>query len=51
MNREPEVSHILAELFNMCLKEFCFPDSWKVLSVVPVFKNVGKGQQLKTTSC
>ena len=24
----------------MCLKEFCFPDCWKVTSVVPVFKNV-----------
>ena len=24
----------------MCLKESCFPDRWKVLSVVPVFKNV-----------
>ena len=25
----------------MCLKESCFPDSWEVSSVVPVFKNVG----------
>ena len=24
----------------MCLKESCFPGSWKVSSVVPVFKNV-----------
>ena len=24
----------------MCLKETCFPDCWKVSSVVPVFKNV-----------
>ena len=31
---------ILAELFSMCLKEFCFLDCWKVSSVVPVFKNV-----------
>ena len=30
----------LAELFNMCLKESCFPDNWKVSFVVPVFKNV-----------
>ena len=37
----PELSYILAELFNMCLKEFCFPDYWKVSSVVPIFKNVG----------
>ena len=38
-NCEPELSYILAELFNMCLKESCFPDCWKVSSVVPVFKN------------
>ena len=25
---------------NMCLKESCFPNCWKVSSVVPVFKNV-----------
>ena len=37
-NCEPELSYILAELFNKCLKESCFPDCWKVLSVVPVFK-------------
>ena len=39
---------ILAELFNMCLEESCFPDCWKVLSVTSVFKNVGL--QLKTTT-
>ena len=33
-------SQIVAELFNMCLEEFCFPDCWKASSVVPVFKNV-----------
>ena len=49
-NCEPELSHVLGELFNMCLKEFCFPDCWKVSSVVPVFKNVGEGLQLKTTA-
>ena len=49
-NCEPELSYILAELFNRCLKESCFPDCWKVSSVVPVFKNVGKGLQLKTTA-
>ena len=37
---EPELSYILAELFNKCLQESCFPDCWKVLSVVTVFKNV-----------
>ena len=41
-NCEPELSYILAELFNKCLKESCFPDCWKVLSVVPVFKNLGE---------
>ena len=40
-NCEPEFSYILAKLFNMCLKESCFPDFWKISSVVPVFKNVG----------
>ena len=25
-NCEPELSYILDELFNMCLKESCFPD-------------------------
>ena len=41
-NCESELSYILAELFSICLKESCFPDSWKVSSVVPVFKNVGE---------
>ena len=41
-NCELELSHILAQLFNKCLKEFCFPDCSKVSSVVPVFKNVGE---------
>ena len=39
-NCEPELSYILAKLFNNCLKESCFLDCWKVSSVVPVFKNV-----------
>ena len=26
----------------MCLKESCFPECWKVSSVVPVFENVGE---------
>ena len=41
-NCEPELSYILAELFNKYLKEPCFPDYWKVSLVVPVFKNVGE---------
>ena len=38
-NCQSELSYILAELFNRCLKESCFPDCWKVLLVVPVCKN------------
>ena len=37
-----ELSYILTELFNMCLKEFCFQNCFKVSLVVPVFKNVGE---------
>ena len=44
---EPELSYTLAELFNKCLMESCFPDCWKVSSVVPVFKNVGKRSTAK----
>ena len=39
-NCEPELSYILAKLFNIFLKESCFSDCWKVSSVVLVFKNV-----------
>ena len=46
-NCEPELSYILAELFNKCLKESCFPDCSKVSPMVSVF---GKGLQLKTTA-
>ena len=45
-NCESQLSYILAELFNMCLKESCFPDCWKVSSVVPVM--LGKCLLLKT---
>ena len=31
----------------MCLKESCFPDCWKVSSVVTVFKNVWKRSTAK----
>ena len=41
-NCEPELSYLLAELFNMCLEKSCVPDCWKVSSVVSVFKNVGE---------
>ena len=51
-NCEPEFSYILAELFNKCLKESCFPDCWKVSSVWSLYLRVffGKGLQLKTTT-
>ena len=46
-NGEPELSFILAELFNKRLNESCFSDCWKVSSVVPVFKNVGERSTAK----
>ena len=46
-NCEPELSYILAKLFNNCLKESYFPDCWKVHLVVPVFKNVGERSTAK----
>ena len=46
-NYEAELSYILAELFNKCLKESCFPECWKVSSVVPVFKNAGERSTAK----
>ena len=52
-NYEPELSYIPAELFNMCLKESCFPVCWKVSFVVLVFKNVGESSIAKNylSSC
>ena len=44
---QPELSYIIAGLFNMCLKKSCFPDCWKVLSEVLVFKNVGERSMAK----
>ena len=49
-NCEPELSYILAELFNKCLKEYCFPDCLKVSSMVPIFKNVGERPTAKNYS-
>ena len=46
-NYEPELSYILAALFNKCPKESCFPDCLKVSSVVPVFENVGERSAAK----
>ena len=41
-NCEPELSYIVAELFNKCLKESCLPDCRKVSGFFggPLFKNV-----------
>ena len=46
-NCEPELSYILAKLFNNCLKESCFTYCWKISSVVSVFKNVGERSTAK----
>ena len=46
-NCEPELSYMLAKLFNKYHRESCFPDCWKVSSVVPVFKNVGERSTAK----
>ena len=46
-NCERGLSYILAELFNKCLKESCFPDCWKFSSAVPVLKNVGERSTTK----
>ena len=50
MNYEPELSYILAELFNKCLKVSCFPDCWKVSQWFLYLKMLGKGLQLNTTA-
>ena len=46
-NSEPEISYILAELFNKYLEEYCFPDCWKVSLLVPVFEDVGERSKSK----
>ena len=46
-NCDPELSYILAELFNKYLKECWFPDCCKVSSVVPVFNNVSERPKAK----
>ena len=44
---ESELSYIIAELFNKCLMESCFPDFWKVSFVFPTFKNIGERSTAK----
>ena len=46
-NCEYEVSNVLAELFNICLKESCFPDDWKISLVAPLFENLGERSAAK----
>ena len=36
----PELSPILSKLFNKCIKESVFPESWKCASVVPSFQKL-----------
>ena len=48
-NCELELSYILAELFNKCLKESCFSDCWKVWW--PLYlRMLGDGVQIRTTT-
>ena len=44
---EPELSNVLAGLFNKCLNESSCPVCWKVSSEVPVFKTFGKRSTAK----
>ena len=44
---EPKLSYVLAELFNLCLKESCFLNCLKVSSVAPKFENVGERRTAK----
>ena len=46
-NCESELSYVLAEPFNMCLKESYFPDCWKVSLVILLFKSVGERSTAK----
>ena len=48
-NCESELSCLLAVLFNMHLKESCFPNSWKFSSVSRYSRMSGKSVQLTTT--
>ena len=45
--KESKLFKVLSKLLNMYMKEPCFPDCWKVSSVVLVFKNVGERSAAK----
>ena len=47
---EPQTSYILGELLKICLQESCFPDCWRVSSVISVFKNVQDKSMDKSNS-
>ena len=49
-NCEPELSYILAYVFNMCLKESCSPDCWKSHRLTLYLRMLEKGLLLKTTA-
>ena len=49
-NCEPELSYILAELFNNCLKQSCFPEVGRFSQWSLYLRMLEKGQQLKTTA-
>ena len=38
----PELSPVLSKLYNLCLSKSVFPSSWKMASVVPVFRGSGE---------
>ena len=46
-NYEPELLYIRAEHFNMHMNGSCFPNCWKVSSLVAVFKNVSGSPRQK----
>ena len=49
-NCETEPSYILAEFFDKCLKEACFPDSFRRFHRSSLYlRMLGKGLQIKTT--
>ena len=47
LNCEPELSYILAELFNKSFKKSCFPDRWQISSVVSLFKIVEESSNFR----
>ena len=46
-NCYPELPYILADFFNVYLRESCFRDCWKLSTEVPVFDNVGEKSTAK----